>query len=95
MPAIGEGANAYCAITIEDCTMVNNNTDNTNKPQINITVGGELPVIIRRCKLTGAGLDKVGGIAVGNLLSAPGTNKVIIEDCEITEHRYGLTGWAQ
>ena len=92
VPAIGEGANAYCAITIEDCTMVNNNTDNTNKPQINITVGGELPVIIRRCKLTGAGLDKVGGIAVGNLLSAPGANKVIIEDCEITEHRYGLTG---
>lgn len=92
VPAIGEGANAFCGINIENCTFVNNNTSNTNKPQINITVGGDLTVAIRGCKLQGKGLSKVGGIAVGNLLSNPGANKVIIENCEITDHRYGLTG---
>jgi len=92
VPAIGEGANAYCGINIDGCTFVNNNTQNTNKPQINITVGADRLVAIRNCKIQGAGLNMVGGIAVGNLLSKAGTNKVIIENCEITEHRYGITG---
>lgn len=92
VPAIGGGANAYCGINITGCTFVNNNTQNTNKPQINITVGGDRQVTIRNCKIQGAGLNKVGGIAVGNLLNKTGDNKVIIENCEITEHRYGITG---
>lgn len=92
VPAIGEGANSFCGINITDCTFINNNTSNTNKPQINITVGGDHDVVIRKCKIEGRGLNMVGGIAVGNLLNNPGNNRVVVDDCEITEHRYGLTG---
>lgn len=92
VPAIGGAANAFCGLDISGCTFVNNNTSNTNKPQLNLTVGGNLDVNVRDCTLTGAGLNMVGGIAVGNLLAAQGRNHVAITGCTITGHRYGITG---
>lgn len=91
VPAIGTAANYFCALDISDCTFIHNNTSNTNKPQINITVGGENLVAIRNCKLDGGGLNMVGGIAVGNLVAFNATNRVVIENCDISEHRYGIT----
>lgn len=92
VPAIGCAANYACGIHIENCTFTDNNTSNTNKPQLNLTVGGSHNVTVKDCTLTGAGRDKVGGIAVGNLVILGGDNNVIIEGCTIKDHRYGITG---
>ena len=92
VPAIGSAANAFCGIDINGCTFINNNTSNTNKPQLNLTVGGALDVKVRDCTLTGAGLNMVGGIAVGNLLVNREACRVAITGCTITGHRYGITG---
>lgn len=92
VPAIGGGANITCGLTVDNCTFVDNNTSNTNKPQINVTVGGDDEVKIINSTITGAERTKVGGIAVGNMLQAPGTNNVLIENCTITKNRYGITG---
>lgn len=92
VPAIGGGANVAVGVTISNCYFYNNNTSNSNKPQINITVGGDLPIAISNCYIKGGDLNKVGGIAIGNMLQIPGENKVLITDCEIIENRYGITG---
>lgn len=91
-PAIAGGANVDNGIVVERCTFIDNNTDNRNKPQINITVGGDNDVVIRDCVLRGAQRNMVGGIAVGNMLSISGANRVYIENCDIRGHRYGMTG---
>lgn len=92
VPAIGSGANIFCGIQISDCSLFDNNTDNTNKPQLNITVGGENPIVLRNINITGTGRDRVGGIAVANLLRGEGSNVVIIDSVSIRECRYGITG---
>lgn len=92
VPAIGGGANISCGLTIDNCKFVDNNTSNTNKPQINVTVGGDNEVKILNSTITGAERTKVGGISVGNMLSLGGTNNVLIENCTITKNRYGITG---
>ena len=89
VPAIGTGANVSVSLTIEDCTFIDNNTDNSNKPQLNLTVGGDKDIIIKNSVLKGAQRTKVGGISVSNLMSIAGTNNVIIEGNDIREHRYG------
>ncbi len=91
VPGIGGAANFLSAILIEDCVLTNCNSSNTNKPQINVSVGGELDVVIRNTKIYGAKLTKVGGIAVANFVGAPETSKVVIEGCEIYDCRYGAT----
>ena len=91
VPGIGTGANTFCNLLIEDCDFFDNNSSNTNKPQLNLTVGCEYPVVVRGCTVTGTGRDKVGGISVSNLLVAPGSNKVYIENNKISENRYGIT----
>ncbi len=92
VPAIGGAANYATGINIEDCSLYNNNSANSNKPQLNLTVGGNDSVVIRRCNIIGTGLVKVGGIAVGNMLQLGGSNNVIIADNVIKENRYGITG---
>ncbi len=91
VPAIGGAANFLSGITIEDCVLTNNNSANTNKPQINISVGNELDIVIRNTKIYGNELNMVGGIAVANFVGAPETSKVTIEGCEIYDCRYGAT----
>lgn len=91
VPAIGGAANYPCGIIIDNCTFVDNNSSNSNKPQLNLTVGGDDEVIVRNCTLTGAQRTKVGGISVSNMITIPGANNVIIENNEICGHRYGIT----
>lgn len=91
VPAIGVAANYLIGLTIEDCEFEDNNTSNTNKPQVNITVGGEKDIIIRNCAFIGNKRDKVGGISVANMLGMAGTHNVIIEGNRIIDHRYGMT----
>lgn len=91
VPGVGGGANSRCGCYIENCTFIDNNTKNSNKPQINITVGGDNEVIIKGCTLTGAQRTKVGAISVSNMMGLTGSNIVTIEDNDIRGHRYGIT----
>ncbi len=91
IPAIGCGANIMLGIEIVNCLFEDNNTANSNKPQINITSGGDNDIIIKDCKLIGAQRTKVGAISVANLLGLGGNNNVTIEGCEIRDHRYAIT----
>lgn len=91
VPAIGVAANYLLGLDIENCYFEDNNTANTNKPFVNITIGGEHDVIIRDCEFVGAKRTMVGGIAVSNMLSAAGQNNVIIEGNKLTGLRYGVT----
>lgn len=92
VPAIGGAANFGNGVIMENCYLNNNVTENRNKPQINLTVGGPDSVIIRNCEIIGnPALDKVGGIAVANMLGISGANNTLIEGCTIKENRYGIT----
>lgn len=91
VPGLGVGGNVQVELTIDDCIFDDNNTNNSNKPQINITSGGDNDIIIRNCVLKGAQRTKVGAIAVSNMMGLPGTNNVVIEGCDISDHRYGIT----
>ncbi len=92
VPGIAGGANLACGLILDNCVFVDNTTSNANKPQINVTVGGNNDVKITNCTVTGAKRNKVGGIAVGNMLSMGGTNNVLIENCQVTDSRFGITG---
>ncbi len=91
VPAIGTGANVSVALTIDNCLFRDNNTENRNKPQVNLTAGGNNDIVIKNSTFEGAQRDKVGGISVSNMMSIAGTNNVLIEGNELTEHRYGIT----
>lgn len=91
VPGVGGAGNLRCGCIIENCTFIDNNTKNANKPQINITVGGDNEVIIKGCTLTGAQRTKVGAIAISNMYALEGANKVTIENNDIRGHRYGIT----
>ncbi|MBQ9076426.1 MAG: right-handed parallel beta-helix repeat-containing protein [Muribaculaceae bacterium] len=91
VPAIGCGGNVQIGLTIDGCTFNDNNTQNNNKPQINITAGGDNDIIIRNCTLKGGKRTMVGAISVANMMALEGTNNVLIENCDIRDHRYGIT----
>jgi len=91
VPAIGGGANFTNGITIDNCRFVDNNNKNANKPQVNLTVGGNNPVIIKNSTFVGAQRTKVGAIAVSNMMSLQGEHIVVIENNDIRGHRYGIT----
>lgn len=92
VPAVTSGANVQVGLTMEGCTLVDMNTQNTNKPQINITAGGDRLIKIDRCTLRGNQRTMVGGIAVGNMMRLGGSNRVEITNCDVRKHRYGVTG---
>lgn len=91
VPAIGGAANAANGVAIYNSTFTDNNTANSNKPQINLTVGGDNYIVIDGCKVTGAQRTMVGGIAIANMIGIEGDNYVYMEDNEIRDNRYGVT----
>lgn len=91
VPAIGGGANIACGLTVDNCLFIDNNTANSNRPQVNVTVGGDNDIVIKNSTFTGNKRNMVGAIAVANMLSLDGSNNVLIENCEIRDHRYGIT----
>lgn len=90
-PAVAGGANIATALRFEGNYLYDNNTDNRNKPQINLNPGGNGAVEIINNTIEGTRRNMVGGIAVSNMLNTAGTNKVIIEGNKITDCRYGIT----
>lgn len=90
IPGIGSAANAYCGITLENCTFTDCNSDNTNMPMINLTTPADNgPTIIRNNTIIGAKRSMVGGISVSNMMGAS-MGDVVIEGNEVRDCRYGI-----
>lgn len=90
VPAIGSAANAFCGIGIYDCLLIDNNTDNSNKPQINITTPAENgPTVVSNNEITGTKRNMVGGISVSNMVGGE-MGDVEISGNTIADNRYGI-----
>ncbi|MGL4293644.1 MAG: hypothetical protein ACRCSQ_08730 [Bacteroidales bacterium] len=89
--AIGFGANQQHALTFTDNHLYDNNTKNSNRPQINLGTSGNEVTLIARNYILGTQRNKVGGIAISNMLGMGGTNKAIVDNNYVSQCRYGLT----
>lgn len=90
VPAFGSGANIESAPTISNNYLENNNTSNSNRPQINMGPSGNDTIRIIGNTIKGNPLlTMVGGISASSLLG--NTNKVRIDGNTITGNRYGIT----
>lgn len=91
-PAISGGANLATPLLFKNNYLYKNSNDTRNRPQINVTVGGDSAVEIIGNTVIGPGeITMNGGIAVANMLGIGGTNKVLIEGNEVSDCRYGIT----
>lgn len=91
LPAIGSGANSGVSPYIYDNMILENNLENSNRPQINLGVSnGTDPIrIIENMIIGDEDSDMVGGIAISNFIG--GTLEAEIADNIIAENRYGIT----
>ncbi len=84
--AIGGGGNIANAPLVENCSIIANVTDNSNRPQINMGGTGPDTAIIRNCVILGQSTNS-GGIGFFPLgIEA----RIIIEDNLIQNNRYGI-----
>jgi len=87
--AIAGAANYRNPLVVERCTFVRNGAANGNTPQLNLTVADS--VVVRHCTIEGNPENTmVGGIVVANLMSYTGTYTTRIEECRITNCRFGI-----
>lgn len=91
VPAIGGAASYSNGIEIDNCTFTDNNTANTNKPQVNLTAPGEQKIVVKNSRFIGAQRTMVGALAIANMMSVAGDNVVEITGNEFKDHRYGVT----
>ena len=89
--AIGSGATNPVGIIIRNCLFWHNVTNNSNKPQINLTVAGDYDVTIIDNDVIGGQFTKSGGIGVSNMMGLSHSGKVYIENNYIADNRYGIT----
>ena len=89
--AIGNGATNPIGIIIRNCLFWHNTTDNRNKPQINLTVGGDYDVLIADNDVIGGQFTMSGGIALSNMMGLAHTGTNIVENNYIADNRYGIT----
>ena len=89
--AIGNGATNPVGIIIRNCLFCHNTTDNRNKPQINLTVGGDYDVLIADNEVIGGQFTMSGGIALSNMMGLAHTGTNIVENNYIADNRYGIT----
>ena len=89
--AIGNGATNPVGIIIRNCVFWHNTTDNRNKPQINLTVGGDYDVLIADNEIIGGQFTLSGGIALSNMMGLAHTGTNIVENNYIADNRYGIT----
>ena len=91
VPAIGGAVSYTNGIEIDNCTFTDNNTSNTNKPQVNLSAPGALKVVVKNSQFNGAERTMVGALAIANMMSVAGDNVVEIVNNDIKDHRYGVT----
>jgi len=91
-PAIAGASNSSTPLVFKNNYLYKNSASASNRPQINVTVGGIGIVEIIDNEVVGpAEITMNGGIAVSNLLGISGVNKVIIKGNKIKDCRYGIT----
>ena len=91
-PAIAGAANTPTPLIFQDNYLYKNSADASNRPQINVTVGGDgICKILNNTDIGPAEITKNGGIAVSNLMGLSGTNKVEISGNKVSDCRYGIT----
>lgn len=91
-PAIAGAANTPTPLIFQDNYLYKNSADASNRPQINVTVGGDgICKILNNTVIGPAEITKNGGIAVSNLMGLSGTNKVEISGNKVSDCRYGIT----
>lgn len=95
IPAIGGAANFLCGLTFKDNYLSDCNMANTNKPFVNVTVAGDMPIVIEGNTVVGNKRTMVGGIGVSNMYNLSGENKVYIRNNDVRNCRYGVTGFGQ
>lgn len=91
--AIGGSATTGMGLRIENCYFFDNNTSNTNKPQLNLIGGGNDSIVIRNSTFIGTKRTMVGAIGFMNFY-VPGTNVYLIEGNTIQDHRYGIGAYS-
>ena len=89
--AIGNGATNPVGIIIRNCLFWHNTTSNRNKPQINLTVGGDYDVLIEDNDVIGGQFTMSGGIALSNMMGLAHSGTNIIKNNYIADNRYGIT----
>jgi len=85
--AIGSGANVTGSPMIMYNVLINNTTDNSNRPQINIGPGAADTLYIVGNYVEGL-YPLAGGIGLSNLLST-GSTKAVVRDNFVVNNRYG------
>jgi len=88
--AISSAANAEVGAIIIENTFQGNNTNNSNRPQINMGPSGanDTTFIINNTITGNPNLDQVGGIAFSSFLGLDAN--VVISENEIVNNRYGI-----
>ena len=91
-PAINGAANIVTPLIFQDNYLYKNSLSAKNKPQINVTVGGERGVkILRNVVIGPKEVTTNGGIAVSNMMNLAGEHEVEISENEVSNNRYGIT----
>lgn len=89
--AIGGSANGYAGVTVRNCTFYQCNTSNSNRPVINLTIGGDNEIVIENNTIYGGKFTMVGGIGVSNMLASSAANVAKITENYVQDCRYGFT----
>ena len=89
--AIGGSANGFAGVTVKGCTFHQCNTGNSNRPVINLTIGGDNEVVIENNTIYGGKFTMVGGIGVSNMLGLSAANVAKITGNYVQDCRYGFT----
>ncbi len=89
--AVGNGSNVAAGITIENNVFEKCSTVGRNYPYINVCPSGDNGgTYIRNNKIIGGQGLMAGAISFSNMLAMLGANKVVIEDNEMSDCRYGI-----
>jgi len=90
--AIANGSNTPVGIVIRNNEFDKNSTQKGNRPQINMSAGGNHKMIIENNNVIGIGeVTLAGGIAVSNLLGGASNEIVEIRNNHVENNRYGIT----
>lgn len=88
---VGNGSNVAAGMTIENNLMEDCSTAGRNYPYINCTpAGNNGTTTIRNNRIIGSGGLMAGALSMSNMLGMTGENKVVIENNEMSNCRYGM-----
>ncbi|MDR2927375.1 MAG: T9SS type A sorting domain-containing protein [Cytophagaceae bacterium] len=91
--ALGSPANIGTTFIVDECLFENNNTENGNRPQLNLgpTIDGDTARIVKSIINGYRANTMTGGIGISYMMSEARTNNYMIEDNIIQNNRYGIT----